>query len=96
MLFSRSRKAAWQARISGDPFHLYSVQDEHILQRSLWREPSQLDLSLSIPSRPQRLIIMDDKSVDNYHVTGRYATGLSKRPEDLEKHADPTPFPQPF
>ena len=95
MSFSRSRKAAWQARISGDPFHLYSSQEEHILQKSLRREPSQLDLSLSIPSRPQRLIITDDELVDKYHVTRRHATELSKRTEELEKHADPTPFPQP-
>jgi MFS family permease len=92
MSFSRSRKAAWQARISGDPFRLYSSSDEHISQKSLWREPSEFDLSLSIPTRAQRLIITDGDSVDKYHIPARHAEELRQRIENLEKYADSTPF----
>lgn len=92
MSFSRSRKAAWKARVSGDSFQLYGIEEPQMSEEALWRQQSQLDLSLTIPERPQRLIIRDDEPFPRFSVPSKLMPSVRNGEGDIEKLDEPALF----
>ena len=96
MSFSKPRKAWWKARMSGDSFQLYGIKGHQMSEESLWLQQLQLDLSLTIPERPQRLVIRDGDSVDRFPIPRKFVPNMRKSEEDFQELVEPIPLTPPL